>query len=46
VIRDSVFDFEPDLDDLPADERAAVLAAEAEEGLEELAAEETDEDPS
>ncbi len=35
VIGDSVFEFEPELDDLPAEERAAVLAAEAEEELEE-----------
>lgn len=33
VIGDAVFDFEPELDDLPADEREAVLAAEAEEDL-------------
>lgn len=31
VIGDAVFDFAPDLDDLPADERAEVLAAEADE---------------
>ena len=31
VIREAVFDFEPNLDDLPAEEREAVLAAEAEE---------------
>jgi len=30
VIGDAVFEFEPDLDDLPQDERDAVLAAEAE----------------
>ncbi len=30
VIGEAVFDFEPDLDDLPQDERDAVLAAEAE----------------
>jgi GTPase len=31
VISDLVFDFEPDLDDLPPDERAAVLAGEEDE---------------
>ncbi len=31
VIGDSVFEFEPDIDDLPAEEREAILAAEAEE---------------
>lgn len=35
VIGDAVFDFEPDLDDLPQDERDAVLAAEAEAELDE-----------
>gem|GEM_PF-5810794 len=35
VIGDAVFDFEPELDDLPAEEREAVLAAEAEEELDE-----------
>ncbi len=33
VIGDAVFDFEPELDDLPAEEREAVLAAEAEQEL-------------
>ena len=36
VIGDAVFEFEPELDDLPAEERAAVLAAEAEEELADL----------
>jgi hypothetical protein len=31
VIGDAVFDFDPDLDDLPPDERAEILAAEAED---------------
>jgi hypothetical protein len=34
VIGDAVFDFQPELDDLPAEEREAVLAAEAEAELE------------
>jgi hypothetical protein len=34
VIGDAVFDFEPELDDLPPEEREAVLAAEAEADLE------------
>lgn len=33
VIGDAVFDFEPELDDLPEQERQAVLAAEAEDDL-------------
>jgi GTPase len=33
VIGDAVFEFDPELDDLPAEERAAVLAAEAEAEL-------------
>jgi GTPase len=35
VIGDAVFDFDPELSDLPAEEREAVLAAEAEEDPEE-----------
>jgi GTPase len=45
VIGDAVFEFDPDLDDLPADERAEILAAEAEDDPDEARATGAADDP-